>query len=77
MAQISSFRDVVALWPSPAVMASDIGAGVAAVRKWPQRDVIPAEWWVPILQTDVARRSGITAELLATLAAREPVELRA
>lgn len=70
MRSISSFRDVVALWPSADALAAEIGAGAAAVRKWPQRDAIPAEWWLPILSTDVARAAGLTAEMLATFAAR-------
>ncbi len=71
---ISAFRDVVALWPTPDALADEIGAGVAAVRKWPQRDNIPAEWWVAILATDKAKLAGVTAELLAELAAREAAE---
>jgi hypothetical protein len=76
MLMVSSFREVVALWGSPDALAADIGAGIAAARKWPQRDNIPAEWWLPILQTEVARGAGLTAEVLTALAAREPVEAR-
>ena len=65
---ITSFRDVVALWGSPDTLAAEIGVGVAAARKWPQRNNIPAEWWVPILRTERAREAGLTAELLAELA---------
>lgn len=72
MVGFSTFKDVVALWASPDAMAADIGAGVAAVRKWPQRDNIPAEWWSAILETAVAREAGLTAETLAGLAARPP-----
>lgn len=77
---VTTFKDVVALWGSPDALAADIGASVAAARKWPQRDNIPAEWWLPILETDVARKAGLTAEMLASLAARpaaEPAQARA
>lgn len=74
---IATFRDVVALWPTPDALAEEIGAGVSAARKWPQRDNIPAEWWLPILGTEKARSVGLTAETLAELAARKPAEARA
>lgn len=73
---VSSFREVVALWGSPDALAADIGAGLWAVRKWPQRNAIPPEWWMPILQTEVARKAGLTADTLTALAAREPSEAR-
>jgi hypothetical protein len=78
---ISSFRDVIALWSSIDAMASDVGAGRWSAHKWRQRDTIPAEWWSAILSTEVAKDAGLTAELLADLAARpvddrEPAEVR-
>lgn len=73
----SNFREVVGLWESPDALAAEIGAGVAAARKWSQRNTIPAEWWLPILRTEVAQRAGLTAEDLAAFAAREPAEARA
>lgn len=69
---VSSFREVVGLWESPDALAGEIGAGVSAARKWPQRDNIPAEWWLPILKTRTAQDAGLTAEDLAALAARVP-----
>lgn len=58
-------------------MAADIGASVPAVTKWGQRDSIPAEWWSAVLGTEKALASGLSAEMLTGLAAREPAELRA
>lgn len=60
-------------------MASDIGARGSAVRKWWQRDNVPSEWWQAILATDTAKASGLTADVLTTLAARAVVreEVRA
>ena len=51
-------------------MADEVGAGVAAVRKWAQRDRIPAEWWSAVLAAPRVKKARITAELMATLAAR-------
>jgi len=67
---VRTFRDVIELWPSPDALAGDIGASFAAVRKWPQRGKIPAEWWVSIVGTKIARDAGLTIEMMATLAQR-------
>jgi len=85
MSDISSFRDVMALWGAPGstldaslnALASEVGAPITAVRKWWQRERIPAEWWSSVLSTETADSKGVTAELLARLAAREPLEARA
>lgn len=52
-------------------MADDIGAKPAAVRKWAQRSRIPSEWWDAILASDTGRTGGVTAELMARLAAEK------
>jgi hypothetical protein len=67
---MNSFRAIIGLWSSIDAMAVEIGAPVTAVRKWSQRDRIPAEWWQAIAQAPVAHRSGVTAELMAELIAR-------
>jgi hypothetical protein len=68
--QINSFRELIELWPSREGMAADIGAKSSAVSKWWQRDSVPAEWWSPILATDIAVKSRVRAENLIDLAAR-------
>ena len=70
--QINSFRTLIELWPSREGMASDIGAKSSAVSKWWQRDSIPAEWWSPILATEIAFKEKVRAEALIDLAARAP-----
>jgi hypothetical protein len=65
-----SFRSIIELWPTADAMAAEIGAGVAAARKWQQRDRIPAEWWSAVLAAPRVKEARITAELLAKLAAR-------
>lgn len=73
--QITSFRTLIELWPSREGMATDIGARSSAVSKWWQRDSVPAEWWAPILATDIAIKSRVRPETLIDLAARVPTEI--
>lgn len=61
----TTFRDIIELWPSPDAMAADIGARVEAVRKWKQRDSIPADWWTAV----VSAGHGVTVDDLARIAA--------
>jgi hypothetical protein len=77
MPKVVSFRSIISLWPSQEAMAADVGAGVAAVRKWWQRDRIPDEWWSSVLGTMTAKLAGLTAEKLVALAARDQVTARA
>lgn len=77
MSDLTSFRSIIELWPSREAMAADVGASNWSVIKWFKRKSIPAEWWSAVLATDVARTAGIDADLLARLAAREVVEVRA
>jgi hypothetical protein len=74
MSKIASFRDVIKLWRTPDALADEIGASAPAVRKWPQRDRIPPEWWLRVLKTSYARKAGLTAELFAQIAEGERVE---
>lgn len=76
MSQITSFKDVIDIWPSHGAMAADIGASEWMIPKWSQRNNIPSEWWASVLATDRARASLVTAELLTLIAAREPAEAR-
>jgi len=73
-AQINSFRQLIELWGTREAMAAEIGAKPSAVSKWWQRDSVPAEWWSPILATDVAIKEEVNAEALIDLAARTPTE---
>lgn len=76
MSDLSSFRKIIELWDSREAMAADIPAGASTVSKWWQRDSIPAEWWSAVLSTEKAATSGVTAEILTELAAREIAEAR-
>lgn len=65
----SSFKAVIRMWPTKALMASDLGVKQSRVEKWYVRDAIPAEFWVVLIQT--ADRGGLdlTYQDLAELAA--------
>lgn len=77
MADLDSFRSIIDLWGSREALAADVGAGPWAVRKWLKRDNIPSEWWSALLATEKAKTAGLTADLLARLAARVSAETRA
>jgi hypothetical protein len=77
MTDLTSFRSIIALWPSREAMAADVGAPVTAVTKWGQRNSIPADWWAAVLATSRALEAGLSAEILTALAAREVAEARA
>lgn len=68
---VSNFREVVGLWKNFNALATEIGANREAVRKWSERNTIPAEWWAPILRTKKARWEGLSADLFAEFAARQ------
>lgn len=71
-----TFRAIIELWPTRESLSEEIGARASTVSKWWQRDTIPAEWWSSVLNTERARLAGLTAENLASLAARELAEVR-
>lgn len=77
MPELDSFRSIIDLWDSREEMASDVGAGSWAVRKWLKRDNIPSEWWSSLLSTEKAKANGVTADLLTRLATRDVAEVRA
>lgn len=79
MADLTSFRTIIKLWGADRIaLASELpGATATQVSKWWQRDSIPAEWWSALLGTEKAMAAGVSADLLARLAAREVAEVRA
>jgi hypothetical protein len=67
---ICSFKDIIDLWDDRHAMAVDIGATFEIVRKWRERDHIPATWWTTIVAQKPARDAGVSINLLALFAAR-------
>lgn len=68
---METFRDIIALWPTPEVLAAEIGEKAWTVRKWKQRDSIPASRWLTVANAARAKGNLITAEQMARMAARE------
>lgn len=79
MTDLASFRAIIELWGnSREAMAAELpGTTATQISKWWQRDSIPPEYWSEVLATGKAKEAGVTADLLTTLAAREPAEARA
>ena len=66
--EIKSFRDLIELWPTREALAAEIGANSNTVSKWWQRDNVPAEYWAPILSSEVAIRARLRPDALIDLA---------
>lgn len=70
---VSTFREVLGLWPALRDFASEVDAPLVSARKWQQRDSIPPEFWIQV--SEAAQRRGfdsITVELLTRLRAAQP-----
>lgn len=67
-----SFREIIGLWPSPDALAGELGAKVETVRKWRQRDSIPADWWLSVIEAGKTRGQALTSEQFAVIASRTP-----
>lgn len=59
-----TFQDIIALWPTQAEMAAEVGVTHDATQKWSQRGNIPPTAWAALLATKTARRHKITANTL-------------
>lgn len=69
---ICTHSDIIGLWPSNDDLALDIDEKPGTVRKWRQRNSIPADKWLSVVRA--ARRrglAGVTLELLAKIASGE------
>lgn len=68
---VSSFAQIVDLWPSLRVLADDAGVGYETTRQWRLRNSIPAKYWQQLVAAAKMRGiAGITLEMLADLAIR-------
>ena len=69
---VSTFREVLGLWPSLRDFASESDAPLVSARKWQQRDSIPPEFWIQVSEAAQRRGfNGITVELLTRLRAAQ------
>jgi DNA-binding transcriptional regulator YiaG len=73
MEQISTIRDLIALWPGRAVFAAEVGVPLARVHKWITANAIPARHHFRIVVIAQARGFAVTADLLVLLHA-EPLQ---
>ena len=67
-----SFRDVIELFGTPDALAGELGAKAETVRKWRQRNSIPAEWWLPVIEAGARAGKDLSAEQFASIASRPP-----
>lgn len=68
---MDSFREIIGRWPSRSAFGDDVGAKPGTVRMWHTRDFIPPEFWAAAVRAAASRQiDGVTAETMATLAAR-------
>jgi hypothetical protein len=62
-------KAVIELWPSAEAMAADIGEKGVTVRAWKQRENIPADRDLKLIEAAGRRGIGLTLEHLARLRA--------
>lgn len=66
---ISSFSELLKLWPSAGEIADDLKVKEVTARMWRQRG-IPSEYWLGVVASAEKRGyQGVTLDLLAALAA--------
>jgi hypothetical protein len=68
MKRVESFTDVVNQWPSMGDMADDMQANYDTIRKWRDRNSIPAPMWFEVLRAAKRRKIALDAEDLVMLA---------
>ena len=68
MKRASDFAAVVRLWPSLGAMASDLQVEYDTVRKWKDRNNIPAWMWFEVLRAAKRRKINLDAVDLVILA---------
>lgn len=64
------YRAIINQWPSVAALAADIGMKQDSVRKWKERNRIPADRWADV--EAAAKRRGLSVDmyLLAQISRR-------
>lgn len=64
-----TFKDIIQRWKTAEELAKELGEKGVTVRQWGNRNSIPPEKWLPLIEA--AERAGhpeITLELLASIA---------
>lgn len=67
----ASFAELIALWPSVAELARDLGLSDAyeRVKAWKREDYIPGHYWLDIERAASRRGLHVSVEIMAELAA--------
>jgi len=68
MKRASSFAEVVRKWPTLGAMAADVQVEYDTVRKWKDRNNIPAWMWFDVLRAAKRRKIALDALDLIVLA---------
>jgi hypothetical protein len=69
---VTSFRDIVRLWPTQEIFADEMGVNFWAVVGWNRRDSIPADYWRTLGRVAAARGiEFLTLDFLVALAAKK------
>lgn len=69
----STFRELIALWPSRSEFAEDLGVSAARVHKWAVDRPIRAEFFARILAAAQERGFDVTADDLVRISADRAV----
>lgn len=68
---VTTFSDVIALWPNSEELGKALKIKGPTVRKWRARDRIPPEYWAGLVAAaEQAGIDGVSLDLLARLAGR-------
>ena len=62
-----TFSQLIGQWPTVAEFARDVGQNLEAVKKWKQRDSIPASHWLAVVGAAEAKGISISIEQLAAM----------
>jgi hypothetical protein len=68
---MTSFRDIIRLWPTYAAAAAAIGVSRETIKSWAKRDSIPAAYDLHVVRAAPV----VTLEVLARLRAAEPTSV--
>lgn len=66
---MDTFAEIIGLWPSTAEFAKDVNATAVTARAWKNRNSIPGERWLAVVNAANRRGYSITLEQLASIAA--------
>lgn len=60
--RVMTFKQIIQLWPSHQSLADRIGQPVDTVRKWHQRNRVPATVWLALIKSAADEGLDLTLE---------------